>query len=564
MKKTFLLLIPLIFIACKDAPQPTPNLESEFKPYAKVESSCIRFLNDETQTVEGDPLFEKEQQECREFIEVLNSADRATKHMNKNKNNAAFYVAKDDCKFEKNRLKIKHKHLNLVFKDKALDAIEADDLETFTKIINFSYHPMNLAYYRYMQKHIDRFKEHAKMLHFEKKFSDQQYRLGYKLVNKGKYTQGLNALKLAADMKHTKAAMLCGKTYDFLYPSKAIECYEKAIENGENRALYYIAKGYEENDELNEAKAWYLKSAKSGNFIAQYKVYELEKNDDPTQVWLKKSAESGYDKAQYVYGSYLMENGQADKAIKYLLLASDQGFDDANFPLGKLYFLKKKYKKAYHYLSRGDINLESAYILGKLSEEGKGTAKNLYMASNYYQKAKEFGKRGVQNDLNRVYRAKKKLRSQNIRQQQSKAKAKEALLLADRQKRHEAMKEDRRIRAEMKARRQQGIRLKAQACGEEVSDAALRSAGSRIHIEGRVIHWLGRKAFIVVSNTQEFYINDEEDEARVNKGDTVNIVAVSTGQREITQGMRQNLFEMPDERTIKKAYALNYEGVCPY
>jgi len=103
--------------------------------------------------------------------------------MNVNKNNATFYVAKEKYKNVKTRLKIKHKHLNLILKDNALDAIDEDDLLQFTKIINFSYHPMNLRYYSYMKKNMPHFKDTKKFYYFEKKHALKEYKKGYKLVN---------------------------------------------------------------------------------------------------------------------------------------------------------------------------------------------------------------------------------------------------------------------------------------------------------------------------------------------------------------------------------------------
>ena len=98
----------------------------------------------------------------------------------------------------------------------------------------------------------------------------------------------------------------------------------------------------------------------------------------------------------------------------------------------------------------------------------------------------------------------------------------------------------------------------------EPTDSALRSAGKRIHLQGKVVHWLGKNAFVVNVHGQEYYIKDSDDEARVNKGDSVNIFAETTGKREIVRGLKRNIFEEADESAIAKAYALNFNGVCPY
>jgi len=564
MKKYHLLLLPLVFTACVDnTPQPVA-LVKEFRPYNPVQQSCIALSKDTSMNKDETLVFEKVNTECVKFIEVLEGANLAFRNMKLNKNNASYYPAKEKYKKEKKRLRIEYRYLTLILKDQGLDAIENDNLDVFTKIIGFSSHPMNISYYNYMQKYNDVFKDNKKRLRFQKKYANKKYEQGYVLVNKGKYTEGLSDLLVAAKMKHIKAARLCGDVFTDIYPTKSASCYSYAVQSGDKSSLYHLGQYYEEEGDLPEAYAWYEKSANAGNFIAQFKLYELDKNQNEKQVWLKKAAQSGYDKAQYQYGMYLIKEGKTTEAKKYLQMAVNQKYSEANYPLGKLYFQDKKYKQAYALLNQADENADSMYMLGYMNEYAKGTSKNYYSASMYYQKAKKLGKKGVQKDINRMAMAKKRLKLRQIKQQEVQAKASVEQIRENRLRREEVAREDRRIKGEWMAKKAEANRLKVQACGAEPTDSSLRREGTRIHLEGKLSHWLGKNSFIINVNGQEYYVTDEDDKARVNKGDFVNFVAVSTGKREITHGLKRSIFEEADEAAIEKAYALDFEGVCPY
>jgi len=560
MKKYYLLLTTFLFTACMDSAKPVV-LDKEYERYGAIQNSCLKIINDETPHCEEEhcdvlPL------ECKEFIQVLDGANEALIKMKKNKENAAFYAAKEKYKKEKNRLKLKHRHLNLLIKNQALDAIEEDDLKQFKELVTFSYHPMNLTYYNYMKKNMPYFEDINKYYHFEKKFASKNYKKGYSLVNRGKYTEGLNHLELASKMKNEKASRLCGDVYTYLYPLKAKECYLRGVEQGDDHMKLLLAMTYENEKNTKEAYKWFETSAKAGNFIAQYKLYDLDNNKN--HDWLIKAAASGYDVAQYVYGMTLFNNKEYAQAKKYLQAAAEQNYILAYYPLGKLYFSQKSYKKAFAYLSKGDAKADSMYKLGYMKEYGKGTSKNYYTASSFYTKAKQLGKANVQKDINRMNKAKKRLRKAQMKSQKSSAKASYAKINAKARLREQVEQEDRRIKAQWDMREKEAKQLKASACGNEPTTSILKSRGTRVHLQGTMTHWLGKTSFIVSAGGKEYYIMDENDDARLNKGDRVNMVAVTTGRREITHGLKRSVFDEADEAAIQKAYALDYEGVCPY
>ena len=363
-------------------------------------------------------------------------------------------------------------------------------------------------------------------------------------------------------MGNVDAARLCGDVFVYIYPSKAKLCYERGIELGNTHMMLLLANEYEKYDDMKKAYDWYSKSADAGNYISQYKLYTLDKHKN--LKWLAVSADAGYDKAQYDYGMHLYENRENSLSRKYLPSAAKQGYKSAYYPLGLLYYSKKEYKKAYRYLSEGAENADSMYKLGYLSEYAKGTEKNYYAASRYYSKAKSLGRAGVQKDINRVKRSKNRMRSDYAKKQKISAEQNYEQRKAQARLRKSVRQEDKRIKDQWNARKEDSRRLKAKACGNQPTSSNLKIQGTRVHLQGTMTHWLGKSAFIVVAGGKEYYVKDEDDRAKLNKGDRVNMVAVTTGAREITHGLRKSIFEEADETAVEKAYALNYEGVCPY
>jgi tetratricopeptide (TPR) repeat protein len=260
----------------------------------------------------------------------------------------------------------------------------------------------------------------------------------------------------------------------------------------------------------------------------------------------------------------LMEKNKNNEAIKYLRAAADKGEVEAFYPLGKLYFAKKEYKQAYRMLSQADASADSMYKLGYLKEHGKGTSRSYYSAYDFYKKSAKLGKKSAKNDAYRMAKAKKRLKSKARKKEQYQAVANKEQVQHNRERQRLASLEDQRIRQQRADKTKEANRLKIQACGNEPMDSVLRKSGTRVHLQGKVVHWLGKSAFVVKVHGEEYYIKDSDDEARVNKGDYVNIVAKATGKREIVRGLNRSIFDEADESAIAKAYALNFTGVCPY
>ena len=564
MKKYYLLFVGLLLVGCNDTAEPI-SLQKELKPYDSVQKSCIAFEKDESIKMEFIHL------ECANFLKSLKVTNDALLTKKSYRNDPRYFKAKNDYNAAKKRVRKQHKHLNLVLKSKAYDAIDSDDVLNFTKIVNFPLLPMNIHYYDYMNRHLEQFENNKKYKRFKIKYADKKYASGYTLVNKGKFTQGLIDLSLSAKMGNVKAAKLCGAIYYDLFPKKSRSCYLKAIDAGDKSSEFNVAKLYEDEGEDKKAFSWYKKAADNGNYIAQYKMYIFYKEGKGTltdsikaQEWLKKSAKNGYQKAELRYGQYLVTKNKKSEAITYLRAAADKGEVKAYYPLGKLYFDKKQYKESYQMLAQADACADGMYKLGYLKEHGKGTSRSYYSAYDFYKKSEKLGKKSAKNDVYRMSKAKKRLKSRARKREQYQAVQNKTQVKENRERKRLARLEDERLKKHRNDKIKEANRLKIQACGMEPTDSALRSAGKRIHLQGKVVHWLGKNAFVVNVHGQEYYIKDSDDEARVNKGDSVNIFAETTGKREIVRGLKRNIFEEADESAIAKAYALNFNGVCPY
>ena len=541
------------------------SLENELSAYGPVQNSCMNIIKDETEGMQ------KVVQECLDFAQSLQVSNDALILKKQYKNDPRYLRATRQYNGARNKLKLQYTHLNLIIKSQLYKAIDADDLNLFKKLIDFHSHPMNINYYNYMHEHASVFKTNEKYKEFQKKHSDDRYEMGKKLVSKGKLSEGLPLLEQSAKLGHKAAARLCADTYFDLSKDKALDCYIQAVENGDVSSKFEIAKIYENMKEYDKSFFWYAKSAETDNAIAQYKLYScyktakgVSKDLDKSNKWLKLSADGGYAKAQYTYGMLLLKQENENKAIKYLSASAKQEYKKAYYPLGKLYFKTKLYKKAYKMLSLSTPSADSMYKLGYLNEYGKGTSKNYHQAYGFYKKAHKLGLKHVTKDIKRVSKVTKKIDKQRREAAELEAIKKEEYKKRKREQKRLAALEDKRLKKKWASEKAQIIESRIRECGYEPSSSNLANRGTKIHLKGTVTQWLGKDAFIVKANGEEYYIEDDNDEARVNQGDHVNLVANATGKRKVIRGMRTSLFDIPDESSIAKAYALSFSGTCTY
>ncbi len=564
MNKYFLPLIGLCLSACMDTAKPV-SLENELSIYDPIQNSCMDIIKDETEGMR------KVVQECLDFGQSLQASNEALVLQKQYKNDPRYLRATRQYNGARNKLKVQYAHLNLSLKTQLYKAIDTNDLNLFRKLIDFPSHPMNINYYNYMHENASIFKTNEKYKKFQKKHSDDRYEMGKKLVSQGKLTEGLPLLEQSAKLGHKAAARLCADTYFDISRSKALDCYIQAVKNGDVSSKFEVAKIYENMKEYDKSFFWYAKSAETDNAIAQYKLYSfyktakgVNKDLEKSNKWLKLSADGGYARAQYIYGMLLLKQENENESIKYLSASAKQEYKQAYYPLGKLYFETKSYKKAYKMLSLSTPNADSMYKLGYLKEYGKGTSRSYYKAYDFYTKAHKFGLQHVSKDIKRVAKVIKKIEKQRHETAKFEAIKKEEYKKRKREQKRLAELEDKRLKKKWASVKAQIAESRIRECGYEPNDSNLANRGTKIHLQGAVTQWLGKDAFIVKANGKEYYIKDDNDVAKVSKGDTVNLVASTTGKRKVIRGMRTSLFVVPDESSIAKAYALNFNGMCKH
>jgi len=564
MKKYYLLCLLLVVSGCMDSAKPIV-LEKELNRYDSVQYGCKRMIEEKPESMQAIA------KECSDFQKKLSITNEALALKKRYKNDPRYLSAYREHNIADKKLKLQYKHLNLLLKSEAYRAIDNNDINSFSKIVNFPSHPMNKTYYNYMHKHSSQFKNNKKYRRFQRSCSQDKFTSGAALITQGKTKEGLALLKESGNMGSQKAAKLCGDVYFEISKEKSLNCYLKAVENGDSSSQIDVARLYEINEDEEKAFSWYEKSANSGNPIAKFKLYSLyktgkgtEKDDQESMKWLTASADGGHAKGQYAYGMYLLKIKKNKEATKYLSASAEQEETAAYYPLGKLYFDGKAYNQAYQMLSKAKVSADSMYKLGYLKEYGKGTKRNYNQAYTFYKKALKLGKKKAKSDVYRVAKIKKKLAKKWRIHEEKKAveKAKQAKI--DRERKHLAQAEDRRLKSKWASKRAKKRKAQIRACGNEASSSNLAAKGKRIHLNGVVTQWLGQDGFIVQANGKEYYVEDGNDEARVNKGDSVNIVTISTGERKVIRGMRKSLFELPSESSIAKAYALYYDSRCSY
>ncbi len=133
--------------------------------------------------------------------------------------------------------------------------------------------------------------------------------------------------------------------------TEAIKWYRKAVEHGNQHAVFWIGLmyqyGYGVNSNDTEAVKWYRKAAEQGCSTSQrclgrmYQYgYGVEKNSSEALTWYRKSAEQGNHLGQYDLGTMYECGTGVEKniyeAIKWYRKSAEQGYKDAKKRLKEL------------------------------------------------------------------------------------------------------------------------------------------------------------------------------------------------------------------------------------
>ncbi len=180
-----------------------------------------------------------------------------------------------------------------------------------------------------------------------------------------------------------------GPPQDF---TEAARWYEQAAEQGDVRAIMYVAAAYFDGRgvraDLERAAAWYRRAAETEAPEAQFMLGSLyaAHSDlyDPVEAakWYRKAAKQGFARAQFSLG-VLYSNGRGvpqsyAEAVEWYRKAADQGHLGAKQRVGAAYYsglgVPQDYAQAHRWLGppaqAGEP--ESQFLLGFMYFEGKG------------------------------------------------------------------------------------------------------------------------------------------------------------------------------------------------
>lgn len=192
---------------------------------------------------------------------------------------------------------------------------------------------------------------------------------------------------------------------------KALEWYEKAVQNGEPRACYNLGRIYQNSDfngkDVAVAAYWYAYGAEHGSVECQCelgKMYEygeyFEKNYEEAAKWYKIAADKddaiSKTRLASLYECGLGVEQSYKQAIILYREAAYNGNVNAQYALGRLYEtgtgIKKSYPAALRwYKSAYHEHKGAAFRIGLFYEFGCGVTKNFEAAFKWYRLAAKMG-----------------------------------------------------------------------------------------------------------------------------------------------------------------------------
>ena len=215
------------------------------------------------------------------------------------------------------------------------------------------------------------------------------------------------------------------------YYAQALSGYEKAEEENSNATaeyriglIYLNALGVEQD--VDKAINWFAKSTLNGNASAAYKLAVLYENgevipqdNEKAFLYYQISAELDNPYACYKLGNIYLEKGDIPQAIKNFEQAADKNISHAWYRLGQIYSDEQYgvldteksnvcYSKALkQYISDYNDNPDSftAYRIGQMYLEAKGTNQDISQTINWFEKSVQQGNTEAAYQLGYIYKS---------------------------------------------------------------------------------------------------------------------------------------------------------------
>lgn len=223
------------------------------------------------------------------------------------------------------------------------------------------------------------------------------------------YIQAAYWFQKSADKGHPSGLYLLAQMYfDGLGKQMdkkiAFELNLKSAKKGFPPAQYMTGVYYQKvTIDHHKAVYWYQLAADQGekrahNNLAFYYTSGLggvDINMDTFVYHIKISAKLGYTLGMCNLGIYYEDKSRYELAIKWYKLAADKEYDEAQYMLGKIYYLgrDKNFDEALKWLTLAgnQDHIEAQYLLGVCYSRGEGIEVNLEKAAKWFKLAKEQG-----------------------------------------------------------------------------------------------------------------------------------------------------------------------------
>ena len=226
------------------------------------------------------------------------------------------------------------------------------------------------------------------------------------------FEKAVEYARMAAEAGNVDAQFRLAICYDFgkgvaLSHEEAARWYLKAAGQGHADAQYNLGVSYDVGDgvapDMEKAAFWYEKSALQGHFKAQYNLgccYEngqgVTQSYEKALEWYLKAAERGHPDAMHRIG-YLYYAGKGvetsmEEALKWFQRGLERGNEDCLKWICYCYVELEDYEKAFPYLTKVTESEDCGYeqfLLGICYEKGRGVARSLTTAIEWYKKAAE-------------------------------------------------------------------------------------------------------------------------------------------------------------------------------
>lgn len=224
---------------------------------------------------------------------------------------------------------------------------------------------------------------------------------GISYANSGNYKLAVRSFLSAAEENYKAAQYNLGICYE--HGLENITCYEK-----QSNQEHPIVNAQIVKERFARAATWYLKSAEQGFAPAQYKMgiyyqrygVDADISADRAKEMFDKAKQQGFEEQQ---DDIVFYNEEADtfyfgeeslpRTYEKLREKARQGDLESQNNLGYLLYMGKRYDEAVKWFQiASDLGFaDSQFGLGRMYEHGYGVEKQLDKAKELYEKASEKG-----------------------------------------------------------------------------------------------------------------------------------------------------------------------------